>query len=179
MPWKILGESLRIIVGHIGWVKLAANNNKGSIMDHNYEIVKCRRCGSKNRIPAYRLREKAFCGKCHGVLHNDVHNYAVNGNDNNFREEVLNSSLPVFVDFWAPWCNPCRMVSPIIDVLAKKYSGRVKFVKMNVDDNPHTASQYMVRSIPSMLIFKDGNVIDTLIGARSKEELERLINSTL
>jgi len=91
--------------------------------------------------------------------------------DNNFNNEVLEHKGVAFVDFWAPWCGPCRMVGPIIDELANEYDGKVKFGKLNVDDNQKSAMNYGVMSIPTMVIFKDGKEVDRLIGAMPKQEI--------
>jgi thioredoxin 1 len=98
-------------------------------------------------------------------------------NNDNFEDEVLKCSLPVAVDFWAPWCGPCRMIAPITEKLAEEYEGRLKLCKLNMDENPQTASKYQVRSIPQILFFKDGEVVDEITGLvpesvlRSKTEL--------
>lgn len=99
--------------------------------------------------------------------------------DENFQEEVLNSKLPVIVDFWATWCAPCRMIAPIIDEIAKEYDGKIKVCKLDVDNNPNTAITYGVRSIPTLLFFKDGKLISSSIGAVGKskilEQIEKLL----
>jgi thioredoxin 1 len=92
--------------------------------------------------------------------------------DVNFEEEVLKAEQPVVVDFWAPWCGPCRVVDPIIEDLAAQHAGRVKFMKLNVDDNPATATRYNVLSIPTVILFERGEPQDTVIGARSKSHYE-------
>lgn len=92
--------------------------------------------------------------------------------DATFEEEVLNSSVPVLVDFWAPWCGPCRMIAPLIDELATEYQGKMKAVKLNTDESPQVASQYGIRSIPTVMIFKDGEKLDTVIGAVPKKTLQ-------
>jgi thioredoxin 1 len=92
--------------------------------------------------------------------------------DANFEEEVLTAEQPVVVDFWAPWCGPCRVVDPIIEDLAAQHVGRVKFMKLNVDDNPATATRYNVLSIPTVILFEHGEPQDTVIGARSKSHYE-------
>ncbi|XGV96713.1 MAG: thioredoxin [Leptolyngbya sp. BL-A-14] len=99
--------------------------------------------------------------------------------DATFREEVLTSDLPVLVDFWAPWCGPCRVVGPVVDDLATQYAGQVKVVKLNTDDNPGVASQYGIRSIPTLLLFKAGQTIDTVVGAVPKATLAATLEKHL
>lgn len=99
--------------------------------------------------------------------------------DQKFEQEVLKSNLPVLVDFWAPWCAPCRIVSPIVEELAKEYNGKLQVFKLNVDDNPQTASKYGIMSIPSLLIFKKGQVAKTMIGAQGKENLKKGIEEVI
>ncbi len=99
--------------------------------------------------------------------------------DQNFQEEVLQSKMPVVVDFWASWCQPCRIVSPIIEELAKEYEGKVKVGKLNVDENPQNASKYGIMSIPSILFFKGGQPVKTMIGAQSKESYKSGIEEVL
>ena len=103
----------------------------------------------------------------------------LNFTDQNFADEVIKSEIPALVDFWAPWCAPCRIVSPIIEELAKEYEGKVKVGKLNVDENPNTASKYGVMSIPSILIFKNGEPVKTMIGAQSKENYKKAIDEAL
>src|SRR2546430_16606191 len=91
-------------------------------------------------------------------------------NDKNFEIEVLKSDLPVLIDFWAPWCGPCKQIAPVVDELAKEYAGRLKIVKMNVDDNPQTPSKYGVRGIPNLILFKNGQVRDQIVGAVPKAQ---------
>ena len=97
--------------------------------------------------------------------------------DVEFKEKILNSEIPVVVDFWAEWCGPCRMVAPILDDLAKEYDGKITVAKVNVDENPNSAMEYGVRGIPTMLFFKDGEIKETLVGARPKANIESVISS--
>jgi len=99
--------------------------------------------------------------------------------DNEFESEVINSKLPVLIDFWAEWCGPCRMLSPILDQLSEEMEGKVKIVKMNIDENPETPSKFGVRGIPTMLLFKEGKQIATKVGAQPKNALQEWINSSL
>ncbi len=99
--------------------------------------------------------------------------------DATFDQEVLKSPTPVLIDFWAPWCGPCRAIAPIVDELAGTYAGRLKVVKINVDDNPDTPSRYGVRGIPNLLIVKGGQVKEQIIGAVPKQQLVRAVDSAL
>lgn len=100
-------------------------------------------------------------------------------NDSNFDQVVLQAKTPVLVDLWAPWCAPCRMVSPVVEELASEYEGRVSFAKLNVDQNPRTASRYGIMSIPTLLIFKDGKPLSNIVGFRPKAELKRSLDAAL
>jgi thioredoxin 1 len=99
--------------------------------------------------------------------------------DSSFEADVLKSELPVLIDFWAPWCGPCKQIAPVVDELAKEYAGRLKIVKMNVDDNPQTPSKYGVRGIPNLILFKGGQVRDQIIGAVPKAQLVKAINAVV
>ena len=99
--------------------------------------------------------------------------------DSSFTEQVLESEVPVLVDFWAPWCGPCRMVAPVVEEIAEQYEGQVKVVKLNTDENPQVASQYGIRSIPTLMIFKGGQRVDMVVGAVPKTTLANTLEKYL
>jgi len=99
--------------------------------------------------------------------------------DANFQVEVIESEIPVLVDFWAPWCGPCRIIGPIVEELAPSYQERAVITKMNVDDNPEVAQKYGVTSIPTLMMFKDGKLVDRVVGAMPKGELQKFIERNL
>jgi len=99
--------------------------------------------------------------------------------DDTFTEEVLNANLPVLVDYWAEWCGPCKMIAPVLDQIAQEYSGNLKIAKLNIDENPGTPPKYNIRGIPTLMLFKDGQVAATKVGALSKSQLTAFIDSNL
>ncbi|HBR05593.1 MAG TPA: thioredoxin [Desulfovibrio sp.] len=101
---------------------------------------------------------------------------AIQVTDANFQEEVLSCDLPVLIDFWAPWCGPCRAMGPVIDELASEYTGQVKICKMNVDENSATPSKYGIRAIPTLILFKKGEVVDQTTGAVSKSSIKEMLS---
>ena len=102
---------------------------------------------------------------------------AINIDQNNIQSEVMNSDKPVLLDFWAPWCGPCRAVGPIIDELAKEYEGKVRVVKMNVDENPATPTKFGIRAIPTLVLFKNGETVEQITGAVTKVAMKELLDS--
>jgi thioredoxin 2 len=137
------------------------------------KIIVCPSCGAKNRVPVDKLREglEPVCGKCKGSLTESPHPVTVT--DANFAQEVEQSSIPVLLDMWAPWCGPCRMIAPVIEQLAGELAGKIKVAKLNTDENPMIASRFNVRSIPTLLVLKGGKEIDRIVGAAAKQEILR------
>ncbi len=144
------------------------------------QVVVCSKCGVKNRVDESRLAtSEAKCGRCGATLKSaagaaDSKPFTIT--DQTFEREVLQATgTPVLVDCWAPWCGPCRMIAPVLDQLAAESQGSYRIAKLNVDENPQTASRYQISSIPTMLIFKEGKLIDRLIGVQPKQAIvERL-----
>lgn len=100
-------------------------------------------------------------------------------NDQNFKEQVLESSQPVLVDFWAAWCAPCRMLAPTVDQIAEEYKGKARVVKLNVDENSETSARFSIKGIPTLLLFKDGEIKDQIVGAANKATISRMIDAQL
>jgi thioredoxin 2 len=142
-------------------------------------IVACPSCGAKNRVDERATATtRAVCGRCGTALPaQPSDNKPQTVTDATFAHDVVeaSSSRPVLVDAWAEWCGPCRIIAPILDQLATESQGRYKIAKLNIDENPRTAGQFNIRSIPTLLIFKNGKLVDQLIGALPKSAIaERL-----
>ena len=129
----------------------------------------CASCGAVNRILGSRVKDDPTCGRCKAKI---FPRKTVPVTDATWKKEVENSPLPVLVDFWAPWCGPCRVIGPILEQLAGERGGRVKIAKLNIDENPRVASQFSVRSIPTMILFRGPLVVDQIVGLVPKATLE-------
>jgi thioredoxin 1 len=113
------------------------------------------------------------------IWRQSVSDKIVHVTDDNFEDEVLQSSQPVLVDYWAEWCGPCKMIAPVLDEICGEYDGRVKIAKLNIDDNPNTPPRYGIRGIPTLMLFKGGEVEATKVGAVSKSQLTAFIDSNI
>lgn len=132
-----------------------------------------------NRVPADKLAQgrQPVCGKCKKPLSATREPLTVT--DANFASAVEASPVPVLLDLWAPWCGPCRMIAPVIEQLASEMAGRVRVAKLNVDDNPVTASRFNIKSIPALLILKGGGEVDRMVGVQPKQEIARRLERAI
>jgi thioredoxin 2 len=138
-------------------------------------LIRCRSCGAANRVPLDKVEAglKPVCGRCKLPVPVELKPVAVT--DATFAVEVERWPLPVVVDLWAPWCGPCRMIAPVIEQLASEMAGRVRFAKLNVDENPRTASRFEVRSIPTLVVLKAGREVDRMVGVQPRSEIARRV----
>ncbi|MBD3307639.1 thioredoxin TrxC [candidate division KSB3 bacterium] len=147
----------------------------------NLVICPCPQCHTRNRVPRERLGQQAKCGKCGAnfLATEPSASAPIPVTDATFPQEVLQSPMPVVVDFWAPWCGPCRMIAPVLEDLARDYAGRIKIAKVNTDENQQTAAQYRIQGIPTLLFVKQGQVVDQVVGAVQKPVLTSKIQQML
>jgi thioredoxin 2 len=142
--------------------------------------IRCPSCGVINRVPHGRLQAglQPVCGQCKAPLTAEP----IIVTEATFAAEVERSPVPVLLDLWAPWCGPCRMIAPVLEQLARELAGRIRVVKLNVDENPQTAARFHVSSIPTLLLLKAGQEVDRIIGVQPKSEivsrLERLLRTS-
>jgi thioredoxin 2 len=141
--------------------------------------ISCTNCGAVNRVPLDKIQPSRapICGRCKTALPAGASPVIVT--DGTFSEQVEHSPVPVLVDFWAPWCGPCRILSPVVEQLAGEFAGRIRVAKMNVDDNPATASRFDVRGIPALLLFRGGREAGRQVGAQPKSELKRWLERAI
>jgi len=141
-------------------------------------LLRCPACGATNRVPPEKLASglRPRCGRCRNPLPAGA---PVTVTDATFAAEVERSPLPVLLDAWAPWCGPCRAIAPVIAQLATEMAGRIRVAKLNVDENPATAARFNLRSIPTLLVLREGREIDRIVGAQPKahivQRLDRLV----
>lgn len=150
-------------------------------MDRDSVVVGCKHCWAKNRVPRSRIGDRAVCGRCHRPLSLDglFPEHPVSISDQTFSREVLNFPGPVVVFYWAPWCGHCQRMIPVFDQIASEYSGKLKFTKLVLDQNPVTGSQYGIQSVPTLLFFKGGKQVNRVVGALPKEEINRQLQTLL
>jgi thioredoxin 2 len=139
--------------------------------------VTCPGCGAINRIPAERVGDQGKCGKCKALLPRIAAPVVVT--DANFETVVLRAKIPVLLDCWADWCGPCHMLAPTIDALARDYAGRVLVAKLDVDANPATASRFDTRSIPTLVLFRNGEPVNRLVGVQPRGALDAALRPLL
>lgn len=141
------------------------------------QLVRCSKCGVTNRVRPDQLTgtRKPVCGKCKQPL--PAANGPLTVTDATFAADVEQSPLPVLLDMWAPWCGPCRIVAPVVEELAGEMAGRVRVAKMNVDENPITAERFAVRSIPTLLVLKNGQEVGRMVGVRPKSDIVRHLDA--
>lgn len=139
--------------------------------------IRCATCGAINRVPEAQAGARARCGKCKAPLTAAAAPLAVG--DDDFERTVLGSRIPVLLDCWADWCGPCHMLAPTIDALARDYAGRVLVAKLDVDANPATADRFQIRSIPTLLVFKDGQLVDRVTGVQPRGAIDAKLQPLL
>ena len=142
-------------------------------------LIRCPACGATNRVPREKLEQglQPVCGRCKTPLPVDTRPVTVT--DATFAAAVEGSLVPVLVDAWAPWCGPCRMIAPMVDQLAVELAGRARVAKLNVDENPVTATRFGLRSIPTLLVFKGGREVDRIVGVQPKAEIARRLEQAI
>jgi thioredoxin 2 len=133
-------------------------------------LFRCPRCSATNRIPLEKIHQQPNCGKCKNPLPVDQPMIVT---DTTFASDVGQSTLPVLLDLWADWCGPCRFIAPVVNELARELAGKVRVAKINIDENPVTPARYGVLHIPTLLIIKNGEEVDRIVGVQPKKEIER------
>ncbi len=141
---------------------------------NNEAILRCQDCHIKNRVKLEKISSLPLCGKCGSKL--EIPTGTISIESNEFSREVLEETIPTALDFWAPWCGPCRMMGPLLDDIASSYPGRIKVVKINSDENPKLSMQFGIQGIPTLILFRDGKEIDRMVGAAPREHILQFLH---